>query len=80
MKRCITVTIVIFFITASLFGQELGVVNEDGSVTILDALLVAQYFVDIDPPAFTAPVSTGDVDIDGNTDIIDALLIVQYYV
>ncbi|MBN2535427.1 MAG: cellulase family glycosylhydrolase [Spirochaetales bacterium] len=62
-------------------GTDLaGDVNEDMVVDIVDALLVAQYYVGLEPAAFTAPVETGDVDLDGNTDIIDALLIAQYYV
>lgn len=80
MKRLIIVTMIIFSIAASLFSQELGDVNEDGIINILDALIVAQYYVGMDPAAFTAPISTGDVDVDGDTDIVDALLIAQYYV
>lgn len=57
-----------------------GDVNLDEEVNIIDALLVAQYYVGLNPAAFTAPVETGDVNLDGDTNIIDALLIAQYYV
>jgi hypothetical protein len=57
-----------------------GDVNRDGLVDIVDALLVAQYYVGLAPPAYTAPVETGDANCDGLVDIVDALLIAQYYV
>lgn len=57
-----------------------GDVNRDGLVDIVDALLVAQYYVGLAPPAYTAPVETGDVNCDDLVDIVDALLIAQYYV
>ncbi len=56
---------------------EIGDVNHDSSVTIVDALLVAQYYVgesvDIDE-------TLADVNLDGSINIVDALLIAQYYV
>lgn len=54
--------------------------NEDGTVDIIDALLVAQVYVGLEPRAFTASRTTGDVNEDGNVDIVDALLIAQFYV
>jgi glucuronoarabinoxylan endo-1,4-beta-xylanase len=57
---------------------NLGDVNGDGNVDIVDALLIAQYYVDIDPSPFLP--ENGDVDCDGDIDIIDALLVAQYYV
>ncbi|MBN2532997.1 MAG: dockerin type I repeat-containing protein [Spirochaetales bacterium] len=56
----------------------LGDVDSDGAITIVDALLVAQYYVGIDPANFNP--DAGDVDCNGSIDIIDALLIAQYYV
>ncbi len=58
-------------------GQA-GDVNGDGSVSIVDALLVAQYYVGITPSVFLA--DRADVNCDTNVDIIDALRIAQYYV
>jgi lysophospholipase L1-like esterase len=57
---------------------NLGDVNSDGSITIIDALLTAQYYVDLNPQDFNP--ANADTDCDGDIDIIDALLIAQYYV
>ena len=57
---------------------DLGDVNHDGNVDIVDALLVAQYTVDLDPQPFYP--EQADVNEDGLINIIDALLIAQYYV
>jgi endoglucanase len=57
---------------------NLGDVDSDGDVDIIDALLVAQYYVNLDPDNFDT--SAADTDCDGGIDIIDALLIAQYYV
>jgi hypothetical protein len=58
--------------------SELGDVNSDGTISIIDALLTAQYYVKLEPDNFNP--AHGDVDCDGGIDIIDALLIAQYYV
>jgi hypothetical protein len=55
-----------------------GDVDEDGSIDIVDALLVAQYYVGLNPSDFNAAYA--DVDCDGGVDIVDALLIAQHYV
>ncbi|MBN2442603.1 MAG: dockerin type I repeat-containing protein, partial [Spirochaetales bacterium] len=57
-----------------------GDVNEDGLIDITDALLIAQYFVNLNPRQFTAPLKAGDVNNDGIIDIVDALLVAQFYV
>ena len=44
----------------------------------MDALLIAQYYVGLDPAGFVA--ANADVDCSGNIDIVDALLVAQYYV
>ncbi|MBN2442417.1 MAG: hypothetical protein JXJ04_13770, partial [Spirochaetales bacterium] len=56
----------------------LGDTNGDGVIDIVDALLSAQYYVDLDPANFIP--ANGDTNCDGTLDIIDALLIAQYYV
>jgi hypothetical protein len=56
----------------------LGDTNGDGVVDIIDALLVAQYYVQLNPPNFN--VDAADTNCDGTVDIIDALLIAQFYV
>ena len=57
---------------------NLGDVNNDGMIDIVDALLVAQYYVGLNPSNFDQ--SKADTNCDGNVDIVDALLIAQYYV
>ncbi|MBN2533086.1 MAG: glycoside hydrolase family 9 protein [Spirochaetales bacterium] len=54
-----------------------GDVNDDGSVDIVDALLVAQYYVGL---ITSIDEEIADVNCDGGVDIVDALLIAQYYV
>lgn len=68
--------------TTSTGGPDytLGDVDDDGSITIVDALLIAQRYVGLDPAGFTAPAEAGDVDEDGQISIVDALLVAQYYV
>jgi hypothetical protein len=56
----------------------IGDTNGDGVVDIIDALLLAQYYVDLNPADFVP--GNADTNCDGNIDIIDALLIAQYYV
>ena len=55
----------------------LGDVNSDTEVDIVDALLVARYYV-----GFSVAIDTGvaNVNCDNGIDIVDALLIAQYYV
>ncbi|MBN2534400.1 MAG: DUF362 domain-containing protein [Spirochaetales bacterium] len=55
-----------------------GDVNNDGSIDIIDALLVAQFYVGLYPQNFDQ--SKADTNCDGFIDIIDALLIAQFYV
>ncbi len=55
-----------------------GDVNHDGNVDIVDALLIAQYYVELNPSGFYNDVA--DVNYDGLIDIIDALLVAQAYV
>jgi hypothetical protein len=57
---------------------NLGDVNGNGTIDIVDALLTAQYYVGLDPSGFDP--AKADTDCDGSVDIIDALLIAQYYV
>lgn len=55
-----------------------GDVNGDGTVNIVDALLIAQYYVGNPPAVFI--VANGDVNGDGTVNIVDALRVAQYYV
>jgi hypothetical protein len=55
-----------------------GDVNQDLSIDIVDALLIAQQYVGLEPPNFDR--SLADVDCSDKIDIVDALLVAQMYV
>ncbi|MBN2444659.1 MAG: dockerin type I repeat-containing protein [Spirochaetales bacterium] len=55
-----------------------GDVNIDSVIDIVDALLVAQFYVGMPVDPFVQ--EAGNVNCDDTTDIVDALLIAQYYV
>ena len=57
---------------------KIGDVDNNGVINIVDALLVSQYYVDLNPPNFHAEYA--DTNCDGSITIVDALLIAQYYV
>jgi hypothetical protein len=58
-------------------GTLLGDVNLSGTVDIVDALLVSQFYVGQNPPNFYP--DNADVNLDGFIDAVDSLLIAQYY-
>ena len=73
----ISILLLGFFIIANfLYGQEKEDVNEDGVENIIDALMIAQYYVGLDPPGLNSALA--DVDSDGIINIIDALKVTQY--
>jgi endoglucanase len=73
---CIAVLCICVFIP--LAAQTLGDVNKSGTIDIVDALLVAQYYVGLNPANFDS--SLADTNCSGAIDIVDALLIAQRYV
>lgn len=79
MKKRKFIRLVLIFASAlSLFAAGLGDVNEDGRITIVDALLTAQYYVNLHPDNFNP--GYGDLNEDGQINIVDALLMAQIYV
>jgi lysophospholipase L1-like esterase len=62
----------------SLQAQAFGDVNSNGTIDIVDALLIAQYYVGLSPSNFNP--ANADANCSGAIDIVDALLIAQYYV
>lgn len=64
--------------TVTITDVTLGDTNGDGAIDIIDALLTAQYYVDLDPDGFNP--AAADTNCDGSIDIVDALVIAQYYV
>ncbi|MBN2441924.1 MAG: dockerin type I repeat-containing protein, partial [Spirochaetales bacterium] len=71
-------TSLLCFSSVQLFAQEQGDVNLSGGVDIVDALLIAQYYVGLNPVVFAD--YNADVNCSGLIDIVDALLVAQYYV
>jgi hypothetical protein len=74
----ICILFVLVFASYGANAQVLGDVNASGNIDIVDALLVAQYYVGLNPANFIAAVA--DVSGSGSVDIVDALLIAQFYV
>jgi hypothetical protein len=82
MKTVILIFFSIFCISTGCFAQlpipALGDVDSSGSITIIDALVVAQHYIGLSPsPFFTV---SADVNCDSTIDIIDALLVARRYV
>lgn len=61
--------------TATAVVNNKGDVNSDGTITIVDALMLAQYVVGLNPSGFDQ--SRADVNCDGTITIVDALMIAQ---
>jgi arabinogalactan endo-1,4-beta-galactosidase len=59
----------------NLAAQGLGDVNNDNTINIVDALLVAQFSVGLNPSNFDQ--SRADINSDGQINIVDALIIAQ---
>jgi chitinase len=78
MKVTLVLIILILLVPFLSSGLELGDVNNDSFIDIVDALMTAQYYVGLQPAGFLP--DTADVNGDGGIGIIDALLIAQYYV
>jgi hypothetical protein len=72
------IVVIVSFFALPLYSQTLGDVDSDGSVSIVDALLVAQYYVGLNPVNFKT--ANADTNCDQSIDILDALLIARYYV
>ncbi|MBN1696735.1 MAG: cellulase family glycosylhydrolase [Spirochaetales bacterium] len=77
-SRILSILFFCFIPIISLYPAELGDVNESGGIDIVDALLIAQYYVGLYPSNFNQ--SYADVDCDGDVDIVDALQVARYYV
>jgi len=60
------------------FAATCGDANASGSIDVVDALVIAQYYVGLSPANFDP--TAADVNGDSAIDILDALRIAQYYV
>ncbi|MBN1696534.1 MAG: hypothetical protein JW881_03370 [Spirochaetales bacterium] len=72
---CCFILLIVAFTAAS---QNLGDVNGSGSIDIVDALLIAQFSVGLNPGNFNQ--GAADVNCDNNVNIVDGLLTAQFYV
>jgi hypothetical protein len=77
-KLLIVVFISLFSTTIVQAQTSIGDPNNNGSIDIVDALVVAQYYVGLTPDPFDS--ISADVNCSESVDIVDALLIAQYYV
>jgi len=77
-KNELIVVLLLIFGISQIFAVTCGDVNTDGTVNIVDALLISQYYVSLGPYPFDESVA--DVNGDKMINIIDALLVAQYYV
>ncbi|MBN1696168.1 MAG: hypothetical protein JW881_01530 [Spirochaetales bacterium] len=59
-------------------AQSCGDVNSSGSIDIVDALMIAQHYVGLNPSNFNSAYA--DANGNGSIDIVDALVVAQYYV
>lgn len=76
--------LVLFFLIFSLsaaisYGQACGDADNNGSVNDIDALVIAQYYIGLDPEDLLAP-EVIDVNCDGKKNIVDAFMVALYYV
>ncbi|MBN2442131.1 MAG: hypothetical protein JXJ04_12325 [Spirochaetales bacterium] len=78
LPKLSVVVFMLFTLTVSLSAQTLGDANNSGTIDIVDSLLIAQYYVDLNPSNFYP--NAADVNCNNTIDIIDALLIAQFYV
>ncbi len=77
-KRRLMITMLLLFCLGQVFAGPCGDVNTSGNVDIVDALLIAQYYVGLNPSSFD--ISVADTNGDGSVTIVDGLLIAQLYV
>ncbi len=77
-RKSILVSVVFLMSLSASFGQNLGDANNNGSIDIVDALVIAQAYVGLNPNPYYPQAA--DVNCSGSVDIVDALLISQYYV
>jgi predicted esterase len=66
------------FLTAQTSCSLLGDVNGSGTIDIVDALLIAQAYVGLNPSGYNE--ACADTNCSGSVDIVDALLLAQMYV
>jgi len=77
-KALFIMSLFAMFNLVSAYSLSCGDANGSGAVDIVDALVIAQYYVGMNPTPFNGTVA--DVNNNGSIDIVDALIVAQYYV
>jgi lysophospholipase L1-like esterase len=78
VKAILLLSIIFILMSQMSFAATLGDANGDGEVNIVDALVIAQYYVGYNTTGII--ISSSDVNCSGTVDIVDALMVAQYYV
>jgi pectate lyase len=78
LRRGGMIFLLLVFCLGQVFAADCGDVNSDGNINIVDALLIAQHYVDMNPQDFNE--GAADVNGDSIISIVDALLVARYYV
>ncbi len=76
-RKCIVVMLSAFCLW-QVSAAQCGDVNSSGGIDIVDALVIAQYYVGLNPSNFDS--GAADVNGDNSVSIVDALYIARYYV
>jgi pectate lyase len=77
-KKQVIVLLLLLFGLSQIFSAPCADVNSDSVINIVDALMIAQHFVGLNPQGFDQ--AAADVSGDGIINIVDALQIAQYAV
>lgn len=77
-KISMLVLVSLFAFGLAGYSQAQGDVDGNGSVDIVDALRIAQYYVGLNPQPFN--INVADANCSGSVDIVDALTVAQLYV
>ncbi len=77
VKMKCTILILLVLCMSQVFAAQCGDVNNSGGIDIVDALLIAQYYVGL---TSNLDLSVADTNGDGTVNIVDALRIAQLYV
>ncbi len=78
LAKILLLAAVLFTAAISLHAQVMGDVDSSGTINIVDALRIAQYYIGMPVTVFNTAVA--DVNCDGKIDIVDALRVAQCYV
>lgn len=80
MRKLVLILAGLLLLPVFMSGQACitGDVNASETIDIVDALLIAQAYVGLNPPNYNE--GCADTNCSGSVDIVDALLVAQYYV